>query len=82
MFAIYNKGSVGFRSTVDNLYSLNNIENIQASSDFGTVSCGSKTHQVFKDVKTNSISGGSGVLTWDDKIQAIIEIKNFEVTQN
>ncbi len=56
-------------------------ENIEASSDFGTVSCGSKTNQVFKDVKTTSISGGSGVLTWDDKIQANIEIKNFEVTQ-
>ena len=40
MFAIYNKGSVGFRSTVDNLYSLNNIENIQASRfnpDEGTI---------------------------------------------
>ncbi len=40
MFAIYNKGSVGFRSTADNLYSLNNIENIQASRlkpDEGTI---------------------------------------------
>ncbi len=40
MFAIYNKGSVGFRSTVDNLYSLNNIENIQESRfnpDEGTI---------------------------------------------
>ena len=40
MFAIYNKGSVGFRSTVDNLCSLNNIENIQASRfnpDEGTI---------------------------------------------
>ena len=40
MFAIYNKGSVGCKSTVDNLYSLNNIENIQASRfnpDEGTI---------------------------------------------
>ena len=40
MFAIYNKGSVGFRSTADNLYSLINIENIQASRlkpDEGTI---------------------------------------------
>jgi CBS domain-containing protein len=40
MFAIYNKGSIGFRSTADNLYSLNNIENIQASRlkpDEGTI---------------------------------------------
>ncbi len=57
-------------------------ENIQASSDFGIVTCGSKTNQVFKDIKTTSISGGAGVLTWDDKIQSKLEIKNFEVTQN
>ena len=31
MFAIYNNGRVGFRSTSDNLYNLKNIEEIQES---------------------------------------------------
>ncbi len=31
MFAIYNNGRVGFRSTSDNLYNLKNVEEIQAS---------------------------------------------------
>ena len=31
MFTIYNNGSVGFRSTVDNLYNLKNVDNIQES---------------------------------------------------
>ncbi len=34
MFAVYNNGSVGFRSTADNLYELKKLENIASLFEF------------------------------------------------
>lgn len=31
MFAIYNNGTVGFRSTSDNLYALKNVEELESA---------------------------------------------------
>lgn len=60
MFSIYNKGSVGFRSTADNLYNLKNVERIaevRLNPDEGFIQDFSKnnTEQEKEKVKENAI---------------------------
>lgn len=61
---------------------ISNPNNILGSSNNGLISCGSKDGVVFKNIKSKSISGGSGVLIWDDQKQASAQIKSFVVSQN
>jgi CBS domain-containing protein len=60
MFAIYNNGRVGFRSTTDNLYNLKDVEEIQESRlkpDEGFIEYFAKYNANKKaDTKENAIS--------------------------
>lgn len=84
MFAIYNNGSVGFRSTTDNLYKLKDIEDVQESRfnpDEGFIEYFAKTNN-----KNNKKTDNNGLESYKkmaniDTSEMVFQVKDI-MTKN
>jgi acetoin utilization protein AcuB len=84
MFAIYNNGSVGFRSTTDNLYKLKDIEDVQESRfnpDEGFIEYFAKTNN-----KNNKKQDNNGLESYKkmaniDTSEMVFQVKDI-MTKN